>query len=257
MGADQPTPNTLDARSLEQTQSAAKEAAIAAAGPVAFAALTTEPHTGVGVVSSRGQVLYLNRQATTIFHGADAKPSDFVGRFWQDHMPTEWTRERLRILATIGVSGKPVLMRTIWRDHQHFTWISPIERPASTEEGDGAAEGPLAGEELFLTITRRAVSDEDAERLMPEQDQIEEIDSGVMRLKALDCLSSRELQVLALLGQGLSMGEAARVLRLSEKTIDNHRTSIHQKLRLHDRATLVKVASRCGLSLADADRKRV
>lgn len=243
------TPTSSAREASEQLAQQAGEA-----NRIVFAALSSEPNTGVGVISSQGQVLYINEQGAKIFHGPTARAEDYIGRYWQDHMPPEWTRERLRVLGTIGISGKPVLMRTIWRDCQHFTYIYPIERANREEGGDG---DELPPPDLFLTITRRAISDEEAEQLMPSGDQVDEIDSGFMRLRALDTLSSRELQVLALLGQGMSMGETARVLRLSEKTVDNHRNAVHQKLNVHDRATLVKIASRAGLSLADADRKRV
>jgi DNA-binding CsgD family transcriptional regulator len=224
------------------------------ANSVVFQALATEPNTGVGVVTSQGHILYINEQAARIFHGSDARACDFIGRFWHDHLPNEWTRERLRVLGLIGVSGKPVLMRTLWRDQQQFTWIYPIERASKDEGGD---DDDMLPPDLFLTITRRLGSEAEAEELTPANSDIEEIESGVMRLKSLGSLSSREMQVIALLGQGLSMGEAARVLRLSEKTVDNYRTLIHHKLNVHDRASLVLIAARAGLSLADADCKRL
>jgi DNA-binding CsgD family transcriptional regulator len=226
-------------------------------GGFAFAALTAEPNTGVGVVNSLGQVIYLNEQGAKILHGSSATAKEYIGRFWHDHMPAEWVRERLRVLSMIAITGKPVLMRTIWRDHQQFTWIYPIDRSTMEEGGDHPDADALPPPDLFLTITRRVASDEEAEQLMPSNDHIEEVDSGLMRLRALDSLSPRELQVLALLGQGLSMGETARVLRLSEKTVDNHRNAIHQRLGVHERSSLVKIAARAGLCLADADRKRV
>lgn len=216
-------------------------------GQAAFAALASEPTTGVGVISLDGQIVYLNDQAARIFHGESAKAGDYVGRFWHDHMPAEWVSERLRILRAILIHERPVLMRTIWRGYQHFTWITRIER-----EADADASTP----ELFLTITRRAASDEEAERLRPSTD-FEEIESGVMRLGKLDVLSLRELEIVALLGQGLTVKEAASILHRSEKTIDNHRTHIHEKLRLGDRVALAEVARRAGLSLADSTRTRV
>jgi DNA-binding CsgD family transcriptional regulator len=216
-------------------------------GQATFAALVSEPATGVGLISIDGQLVYLNQQAASIFHGEHAKPSEYVGRFWRDHMPEEWVSERLKVLRAMLVHDKPVLMRTIWRGFQQFTWITRIER-----EVDAEAAEP----ELFLTITRRAASDEEAERLRPKSDY-EEVESGVMRLGRLDTLSARELEVIALLGQGLSVKEVAGILHRSEKTIDNHRSHIHEKLRVGDRVALAEIARRAGLTLADSDRTRV
>jgi DNA-binding CsgD family transcriptional regulator len=216
-------------------------------GQATFAALASEPSTGVGIITLDGQVVYLNEQAARIFHGDEAKPAEYVGRFWRDYMPEEWVRERLRMLRAMLIHDKPVLMRTIWRGFQHFTWITRIER-----EADADANGP----ELFLTITRRAASDEEAEQLRPTTG-FEEVESGVMRLGKLDALSPRELEVIALLGQGLTVKEVASILHRSEKTIDNHRTHIHEKLRLGDRVALAEIARRAGLTLGDSARTRV
>ena len=99
-------------------------------GQATFAALASEPSTGVGIITLDGQVVYLNEQAARIFHGDEAKPAEYVGRFWRDYMPEEWVSERLRMLRAMLIHDKPVLMRTIWRGFQHFTWITRIEREA-------------------------------------------------------------------------------------------------------------------------------
>ncbi|MFN5946750.1 MAG: LuxR C-terminal-related transcriptional regulator [Phycisphaerae bacterium] len=204
--------------------------------------LTTEPNTGVGLLTIDGTLLYVNDQAAKIFHGPDATAAEYLGRKWHDHMPEDWTRERLDLLRRISVSGRPVLLRNIWRGHQHFTYIYPV-----AHEGDGP--------ELFLTITRRAESDEQAEELA--KGDYEWIDAKVANLGPLDVLSDRELEVLALLGQGLSVREIAKLLHRSEHTIVSHRKAVGAKLGLDDRVKLALVARRAGLTVKDVDRKRV
>jgi DNA-binding CsgD family transcriptional regulator len=222
----------------------------------AFRMLTGEPSTGVGVLTLDGRILYLNDQAARIFHGPDAKAAQFAGRSWRDHMPPDWVSERLEVLRTMLVHGKPVLMRNLWRDFQHFTWISHIEPEMADALDATDAEAAPPSTDLFLTITRRAASDEEAERLIAGS-EYETIESGVIRLKSLANLSPRELEVLALLGQGLSVKEVAKTLFRSEKTIERHRDAIHQKLHASDRAELVKVALRAGLTVEDAEKPRV
>lgn len=65
--------------------------------------------------------------------------------------------------------------------------------------------------------------------------------SGAGERPSLDLsrLSSRELDVLEFLGQGLSRAEIARRLYRSPKTIDNHCTRIYEKLGVHSQAQLV------------------
>jgi DNA-binding NarL/FixJ family response regulator len=63
----------------------------------------------------------------------------------------------------------------------------------------------------------------------------------------LDELSDREKEVLKLLAEGQSNREIADLLRLSVKTIMSHRSSIMEKLDIHNRTELVKFAIRAGL----------
>lgn len=57
-----------------------------------------------------------------------------------------------------------------------------------------------------------------------------------------NALSSREREVLQLIAEGMTSREIAEVLSLSIKTVQSHRTSLMQKLDLHDRGDLIKYA---------------
>jgi DNA-binding NarL/FixJ family response regulator len=58
----------------------------------------------------------------------------------------------------------------------------------------------------------------------------------------IDALSDREVEVLALLGQGLSTREMAKRLNLSTKTIDTYREHIKMKLDLKNANELLRFA---------------
>jgi DNA-binding NarL/FixJ family response regulator len=107
----------------------------------------------------------------------------------------------------------------------------------------------------FVVISRRVAADEDAEELTSVP--VDVVESDVADLGPLEALTPREVEVLALIGQGLSMKETAHVLRRSVKTVDNHRMSIGKKLDVHDRVKLAEIARRAGLTLRDAERVRV
>jgi DNA-binding NarL/FixJ family response regulator len=55
-------------------------------------------------------------------------------------------------------------------------------------------------------------------------------------------LSSREREVLQLIAEGKTSREIATILHLSVKTVQSHRSSLMQKLDLHDRGDLIKYA---------------
>jgi DNA-binding NarL/FixJ family response regulator len=62
-----------------------------------------------------------------------------------------------------------------------------------------------------------------------------------------DPLSSRERQVLQLIGEGKSTREIALQLGISMKTAESHRTRLMRKLDIHETASLVRYALRRGL----------
>ena len=94
-----------------------------------------------------------------------------------------------------------------------------------------------AGEALLApSITRRLV--ERYVRPAP-------VGEGVRQ--ELASLTAREREVLALVGRGLSNGELAAQLHLSEATVKSHLVHVFSKLGLRDRAQAVVVAYETGL----------
>jgi DNA-binding NarL/FixJ family response regulator len=62
-----------------------------------------------------------------------------------------------------------------------------------------------------------------------------------------DPLTVRERQVLQLIAEGRSTKEAAKILGISVKTAESHRTRIMSKLDVHETASLVRYAIREGV----------
>lgn len=217
-------------------------------GPI-WNAVVHEPSTGVAIVSRDGVTLWANEQAVRIFHGPDVTPEMIIGRPWTEFFPREWISERLALLQRVHETQQPILLRTIWRGFQHVSWINPI--PA--DDRDGSDADPLP--ERFLVITRR--TEGDVFEIAGKGSAADVLESDVVNLGPLDVLSPRELEILALIGQGMSIKEIASILGRSVKTIENHRTSIGEKLKIDDRVHLAEIARRAGLTVLDAERRRV
>lgn len=63
----------------------------------------------------------------------------------------------------------------------------------------------------------------------------------------INALSPRERQVLQLIAEGLSTKQIAGELQISFKTAVCYRTHLLKKLRVHESASLVRIAIRMGL----------
>jgi DNA-binding NarL/FixJ family response regulator len=101
----------------------------------------------------------------------------------------------------------------------------------------GAIRVVAAGEALLAPrVTRRLI---EAFALRPE--------ATVQDMAALDELTAREREVLALVGNGLSNTEIAERLVLSPLTAKTHVSRLFMKLGVRDRAQLVVLAYETGL----------
>lgn len=118
--------------------------------------------------------------------------------------------------------------------------------------GGAGGGGPLAGYVAHddtmtgvVTAIRRAAGggryvSERVRAIRPEAEAV-----GLFEpVPPVDRLSLREREVLVHLARGLSVKEAAAVLSLSRKTVDNHAQRLMAKLDIHTRAGLVRFAIR-------------
>jgi DNA-binding NarL/FixJ family response regulator len=97
-----------------------------------------------------------------------------------------------------------------------------------------------AGDALIApAITRRLIA-EFARRRPP----------APARLASLDALTPREIDVLALIAEGLANAEIATRLTIGEQTVKTHVSHILTKLDLRDRAQAVAAAYETGLVVA-------
>ena len=71
---------------------------------------------------------------------------------------------------------------------------------------------------------------------------VEKVAAGRARGSPIDSLTNRELQVLNMIGQGLSTRQTAEALHLSVKTVESHRQRIKRKLSLTTSAQLMQYA---------------
>ena len=212
-----------------------------------WASITTEPNTGVSIVDIEGKLVFINEQAVRIYVSEDAKPDDIVNRQLSEFLPDDFVKERMVILRQVAEDHKPRLIRSIWHGYQHLAWVYPLD-------GDGEEEGTEAAVDRLLVITRRTAEHGDELESL-RQDAYEFVHAEVGDLGPLEVLSRRELVVLALLGQGLTLKEVAERVHRSLKTVQTQRDSIGRKLHVRNRSELQEIILRAGLTLRDVEEQ--
>lgn len=210
-------------------------------GP-AFSFLATDPGAGASIVGRDMTVLFCNEQAVRIFSDKPLTPEHVVGRSLTGMCPAVWVDERAAAIERVLNTRRPMLLRTIWRGLQHVNWMQAID-PSIMPDG------------AVFVITRRVQGDLAGSAVINDDSDV--VYSNVMTLGPLEHLSNRELEILALIGQGLSIRAIASFLVRSEKTVEHHRLSIGRKLNASDRARLIEIAREAGLTIADARRLRL
>lgn len=208
-----------------------------------FEATASNPFVGVLVLSDPGRIEYMNDQCARMFAGESARASDMVGHTVASLFPRPCALECEESVRHIRATRRSVCRRKLWLGSQLFIIFSHL----SSLPGQPGANA-------ILCMTHRVRGYEPTIPLGPETDQFE---SGVVRLGRLDVLTKQELRVMALVGRGMSVREAAKALHRAEKTVESHCVSIHRKLRISDRVEMASLAQEAGLTLEDAERVRV
>jgi len=168
-----------------------------------------------------------------------------LGKTLYDYAPENWARERYKAAQLSIDSGQRITFLEILGGFRLRTLIRPI----STMVDGQKQKHVLVTVEPITSIEYGYASSTRTNEMV--------IHANFNDLGKLDVLTNRELEVLALMGQGLRAKEIAKELCRSVSTIDNHRDNIGDKLDEHDRGELIAIAKRAALQVEDASRQRV
>ncbi|MCE1203811.1 MAG: response regulator transcription factor [Holophagaceae bacterium] len=147
-----------------------------------------------------------------------------------------------------GMDGMALLMQ-VRRDPElarlPLVLISAQDDRSSVRQGmfsgaDDYLTKPFTVDELILTVESRLRRLERGPEPGPQSDDLKK--------QLLQALTEREVEVLALIGQGLVTKEIAAELGLSPKTVSAHRQNIMEKLDLHNAAALAALAIRANVA---------
>jgi len=156
-----------------------------------------------------------------------------------------------------GISGLEVINRLkIENARVHILILSMHDNPIYvTRALQAGAKGYVSKnappEEILTAIKRVAGGHICVENEIAQELALWNIRSSSHPLKAL---STRDLEILRLLGEGSSLPEIAQVIGVSYKTVANHCTQMKAKLGTPRTADLIRFAISCGISGGDPGR---
>jgi len=130
-----------------------------------------------------------------------------------------------------------VVMLSMHDDERYF--LEGLEAGAAGYVLKRAADTDLIDAVRTVAEGRTFLSDEAQRTLMDEWLE------GVTEVE--DLLTPRELEVVKLIAEAYTNKQIAETLKLSEKTIESHRTNVFGKLGMRDRVEIVRYAIRRGL----------
>lgn len=202
-------------------------------------ALSKTPGVGVSITDSEGRLLFVNDTSMVLF--SQHTGIDYHGKRISDFHPPEFVAERLALIRRVLDENKPLSIRHLYHGRRIESIVWPIKDKA-----------PPFNRALVVS---REVTPTNLPTVLSET--IETVSTHYIDLGPLDVLTRRELEVLALLGQGLSVPQVATVLHRSPKTIQRHKAAISGKLNLSGQAEMVSIATSLGLQVEDAKLSRL
>jgi DNA-binding CsgD family transcriptional regulator len=186
-------------------------------------ALAHDATAEILILTPQGRIAFANRDAETFF---GAEHGSLNGSQYRDLYPEAVATERLAYIADVARTGTPVVIEGIIRGSWRQTTLRflPATEPLVLLINKPIGE-PTAAQGTHVGV--RARHD----------------DLGV-----LGSLTTREREILALIGRGMSTVEIARSLGRSVKTVEWHRVSLGTKLGVTNRVELAHIALRSGLA---------
>lgn len=200
--------------------------------------LIDHPFLATAVVDYDGRILWGNARGKQMYFNDDQL--DYEGKTIHDYLPDEMVIERLGLLRMVCDTGRSAYFRQILNGKSVVTTYHKL-----TNQED---EEPRA-----LLISGEASNDEH----LHIPDSYFRFETKLVSLGILSRLSPRELEVLALISQGLTTDKIAEQLGRSPKTIEAHRSAISRKLGISSRIGLSEAARKAGLQVHHASLTRI
>ena len=201
-------------------------------------ALVADSGSDVALLDQEGRFVFVSPTVRWWKYPAAKKP--VAGRTLHELLPADAAAERLALVLRCAREKQALSLLGMWSGVQVRTTLRPIETP---ERGTlvlaVCRPFPPMGAEAEAGGPGGSGAAADTNDLV----QAKWTDRG-----ALASLTPREVEVLTLIGQGMTTAEIAKTLFRSHKTVEAHRLSLGLKLKAKNRVELARIAFRAGLT---------
>lgn len=205
---------------------------------VLWRVLSNTPGVGVSIMDSRGALIFVNETSQRLFF--DRAGVDYRGKTVHDFHPPAFCEERIEMIGRVLAEKRPMVIRHIYFGRRIESTLWPIDDRKPPYD-------------RVVVVSHNHASEPLAEE---SETKFETFETRFIDLGPLDTLTQRELEVLVLLGHGLSVPDAAATLHRSPSTVQRHKEAISTKLAVHGQAALVSLVASIGLEMSDARLRR-
>ncbi len=192
-----------------------------------MAYLEHRPHISALARDDQTRLLWCNARFA---RALNSTPTALINTRFQDVAGTTVVDERLSIMQRVLQTQQPLRYLQVWAGVRSLTHVHPL------------LETDIFGKRgWFITIEPLVLpaASEDDFKDVPR--------SRVPHLGDLALLSRRQLEVLRLAAEGLTVDEMAAELHRSDKTVDNHLRELYKHLNMHNRAQVTRFAAEHGI----------
>jgi len=190
-------------------------------------ALVSDTNNPVVVVTDDGIIEFINPAGARVIGKA---PDDIVGHSYSAFFDADYAKERLGFMKDVLTSNECICVDGMVRGKFFRSTYRPI----------GAVAG---GRPRVLVVSRASTGPNDKDEVPAGRT----VKAKVSDAGALSVLTTRELEIMRLIGLGLSTADIAKKLHRSVKTIEWHRVSLGTKLGVKNRVELARLAIAAGM----------
>lgn len=192
-----------------------------------MAYLEHRPHISALARDDQTRMLWCNEKFA---RALNSTPGSLVNSSFKDVAGISVVDERLAIMHRVLITQQPQRYIQVWAGVRSLTHVHPMS--------DIDVFGKRG---WFITIEPLVLPAE-------SEDDFKDVPrSKIPHLGDLALLSRRQLEVLRLAAEGLTVDEMAVQLHRSDKTVDNHLRELYKHLKMHNRAQVTRLAAEHGI----------